>query len=247
MSYLTHFILEWGVAAHRFFECLAYFLGFQYYLYLRKRRFDPICDRNRIWIIGSALIGSVIISKIPILWEPNEILGSQVLTGKTIVGALVGGSIFVELIKKLIREPKSSGDLFCFPLIIGMIVGRIGCFLGGVHDQTFGVQTSFLGFDFGDSIMRHPTQLYEILFLLIMFFFLKKFQKKLMNKNGALFQTFLLSYFVFRLCVDTLKPLYIIHWLGLSSTQILSLVGCSYSVFMLSKINIKKDIQFNKN
>ncbi len=44
---------------------------------------------------------------------------------KTIVGGLLGGILGVEIAKKLVGIKHSSGDLFCFPIILGIMIGRI--------------------------------------------------------------------------------------------------------------------------
>lgn len=93
---------------------------------------------------------------------------SQVLMpggGKTIVGGLLGSWFAVELGKKLEGITTRTGDLFAIPLCIGIAVGRVGCLLAGLADDTYGKPTSLLwAVDFGDGIARHPTQAYEILF-----------------------------------------------------------------------------------
>jgi len=87
--------------------------------------------------------------------------------GKTIVGALVFGLISVELFKRYIGVHQSTGDLYAIPLALGIAIGRIGCFLTGLSDNTYGTPTNLpWAIDFGDGIPRHPTQLYEIVFLL---------------------------------------------------------------------------------
>jgi len=87
--------------------------------------------------------------------------------GKTIVGALIFGLISVELFKRYIGVHQSTGDLYAIPLALGIAVGRIGCFLTGLSDNTYGTPTNLpWAIDFGDGIPRHPTQLYEIVFLL---------------------------------------------------------------------------------
>ncbi len=89
--------------------------------------------------------------------------------GKTIVGALVFGLIAVELFKRYIGLHQSTGDLYAIPLALGIAIGRIGCFLTGLSDNTFGTPTNLpWAIDFGDGIPRHPTQLYEIAFLLLL-------------------------------------------------------------------------------
>jgi prolipoprotein diacylglyceryltransferase len=79
-------------------------------------------------------------------------------------------------------------------------VGRIGCFLTGLADNTYGTPTGLpWGVDFGDRIHRHPTQLYEIAFLMILIPLLwhllertvvfsqagAKQRRKIMNANEA--------------------------------------------------------------
>jgi phosphatidylglycerol---prolipoprotein diacylglyceryl transferase len=89
--------------------------------------------------------------------------------GKTIVGALIFGLISVELMKRYIGVRRSTGDLYAIPLALGIAIGRIGCFLTGLSDNTYGTPTNLPGaVNFGDGIPRHPTQLYEIIFLLIL-------------------------------------------------------------------------------
>ena len=85
---------------------------------------------------------------------------------KTIVGGLLGGWAGVELAKRLMRIRHSTGDAFVFPLILGMAIGRVGCFLTGLSDNTCGLPTRLpWGIDFGDGLPRHPAQLYDIVFL----------------------------------------------------------------------------------
>ena len=48
------------------------------------------------------------------------------------------------------------------PILIGIVIGRIGCLLAGLQDVTYGNPTSLpWGVDFGDGIPRHPTQFYD--------------------------------------------------------------------------------------
>jgi prolipoprotein diacylglyceryltransferase len=48
------------------------------------------------------------------------------------------------------------------PLAVGVAVGRIGCYLAGLDDFTYGTPTTLpWGHDFGDGALRHPVQLYE--------------------------------------------------------------------------------------
>jgi prolipoprotein diacylglyceryltransferase len=146
------------------------------------------------------------------------------LGGKTIVGGLLGGWAGVEIAKKRLGIAHSTGDGYVFPLVLGMSVGRIGCFLTGLADHTYGTHTSLpWAVDFGDG-PRHPTQLYEIGFLLLVgAVFLARLRRP--RANGELFRLFMLGYFAFRLVVEFIKPRYTIPYVGLSSIQIASLIG----------------------
>ena len=82
------------------------------------------------------------------------------------VGGLIGGLIAVEWTKRWLRVTIPTGDLLVVPLVAGIAIGRIGCFLTGLADRTYGLATGLpWGVDFGDGVLRHPTQIYEIVFL----------------------------------------------------------------------------------
>jgi phosphatidylglycerol---prolipoprotein diacylglyceryl transferase len=118
----------------------------------------------------------------------------------------------------------STGDVFVMPLIFGTAIGRIGCFLTGLGDRTYGMVTRLpWGVDFGDGLLRHPTQLYEILFLLGLFFVLR-WRRGYGLRSGELFRFYVVGYLGFRLWVDGLKP--DVHLLGgLSAVQVACVVG----------------------
>ena len=143
------------------------------------------------------------------------------------MGGLFGGLLGVELAKSIIGEKKSSGDLFTLPIIVGIIIGRIGCFFSGIKEFTYGKETtSIFGIDLGDGVQRHPIALYEIIFLLFLFLLIKRLQKEKF-KSGSLFKLFMLSYFGFRFLIEFLKPNTFLFF-GLSSIQYLCLICFLY-------------------
>jgi phosphatidylglycerol:prolipoprotein diacylglycerol transferase len=82
--------------------------------------------------------------------------------GRSIEGALAGAIIAIEILKTRSGIRGSTGLRFVAPLAASIAVGRIGCFLAGLDDMTYGTPTSLpWGVDFGDGIKRHPVQLYE--------------------------------------------------------------------------------------
>ncbi|MBI3229731.1 MAG: prolipoprotein diacylglyceryl transferase, partial [Burkholderiales bacterium] len=113
-----------------------------------------------------------------------------------------------------------------FPILLGIIVGRIGCFLAGLQDGTFGVPSTLpWAVDFGDGIARHPTQLYEIIFALAMWAICRHWRVALAPSSGLLFKILLASYLLWRLLVDGIKPVpYAMLW-GWSGIQWLCFVA----------------------
>ncbi|HEV3141144.1 MAG TPA: prolipoprotein diacylglyceryl transferase family protein [Vicinamibacterales bacterium] len=202
----------WRLHPHVVFELLAYAIGFQTYLWLRRRRGDPIGAETRWWIVIVAALGGLLGSQLLAGLESPAVVATYwrqplvLFSGKTIVGGLIGGTIAVEWTKRALGVATRTGDLFAVPLAIGIAVGRIGCFLTGLADQTYGTPTAFwTAIDFGDGIPRHPTQLYEIAFLLMLAAALTALRGRL-PRTGDEFRAFMVAYFAFRLAVDGLKP-----------------------------------------
>ena len=219
---------------HALTELLGMFVGFRYFLFLRNKSTDIIPVNNRIVIILGALFGALFGSRLTGILEDVSQLKDQahlwqaILQNKSIAGGLVGGLFGVELVKKWIGEKNNSGDLFVFPLLLSMIIGRIGCFSMGIHETTYGIPTnSFLGMDLGDGIHRHPVMLYELLFLGLLWIILFQIKRKGSLPNGNLFKIFLISYLIFRFVMEYLKP--DIHYiLGMGAIQITCLIGLIY-------------------
>jgi phosphatidylglycerol:prolipoprotein diacylglycerol transferase len=217
---------------HLILEYLAFFVAFRYYVFLRKNTNDVISYTNRLSIILGATLGALIGSRLigflenPIL-DFNKANILLLLNVKTIMGGLFGGLIGVEIAKKIVGEKNSSGDLFTFPIILGIAIGRVGCFLMGINEFTYGIETNFfMGMNLGDGLSRHPISLYEIIFLLMLFFFFKKTKNHLLD-NGDLFKWFMICYFGFRFFIEFLKP-NVFYTFGLSSIQWLCIVCLIY-------------------
>jgi phosphatidylglycerol---prolipoprotein diacylglyceryl transferase len=179
------------------------------------------------------MLGALVGAKVLVLLQHIYLVGHWqqflllLIQGKTVVGALLGGLIGVELTKKIIGVNRSTGDVFVYPLIVGTAIGRIGCFLTGLSDKTYGIATTLpWGVDFGDGIPRHPTQLYEILFLLCLIIFLK-FRSRYQRQAGDLFKFYLIAYLGFRFLIDFIKPDF--HpILGMSAIQIACVLAIIY-------------------
>ena len=210
---------------HYIFETLAFLIGIRVYYFLKKKVVDPISDENRLWIMLGAMIGALIGSRvIAALEDPESIKHLSLLaffSNKTIAGGFIGGLFGVELIKKVIGVKIASGDLYVIPIIVALFIGRIGCFLMGIDEPTFGVETHFfMGMDLGDGLKRHPVALYEMIYMVFLFLIFISLKKSLIN--GDRFKLFMVLYFLYRFLVEFIKPyhslfldLSVIHWISL--------------------------------
>jgi len=228
-----------SVLIHPILESVGIFIAMRYYAFLRKRNKSSLSTIQSFGIIIGALVGALLGSKIiGTLENPQAFLDAEnqflfFWTSNTIVGGLTFGLIGVELTKKIIGHKEITGDLIVFPLILAMIIGRIGCFLTGIYEQTYGIETtSIFGMDLGDGLLRHPVALYEIVYLILLWIFLIIVQKKYIYPSGYLFKVFMLAYFLFRFCLDFIKPIHPL-FLGLSSIQLTCVCVIIYYIFKL--------------
>src|SRR5688572_18202019 len=98
--------LQVPAVVHTIFEAVAFFIGFRYYVYLKKREGDTIPMMNRIWIIVGAACGALIGSRLIGAFEnpgwmsnPSFINVFAAFNNKTIIGGLYGGLLGVEITK----------------------------------------------------------------------------------------------------------------------------------------------------
>ena len=213
-------------AWHPLFETLAYAGGYAVFRFQRARRGDILAEPQRWTILAAAAVGALVGSRflgiaeqfptVLAAWHAHQLFALLIAPGgKTIVGGLLGGWIGVELVKGLTGIRSRTGDLFALPLCIGIAIGRIGCFLAGLADDTYGKPTSLpWGVNFGDGIPRHPTQLYELLFLAVLGYILWKWNAK-PHTNGVIFRAFMAAYLGWRLLIDFLKPQPLMHGLNM--------------------------------
>lgn len=226
-----------SISAHQAFECLAYFVGFRLFLMERRRAGDVIAPRMRWSLVAAAIIGGAFGSRL-LFWleDPSETLfrlddPMYLLAGKTVVGGLIGGLVGVEVTKRALGVTTRTGDLLAVPLTVGIAIGRIGCFLAGLSDRTYGIATSLpWGVDFGDGIRRHPAQLYETMFLAGLAAVLAVVARR-PHANGHVFRLFMMAYMAFRVLADAIKPDPRLA-LGLSAIQWAALLTLGYYVFL---------------
>lgn len=169
-----------------------------------EKRLALLDTTNRRWVTAGALIGAMVGAKLGLLlYMPVEewitSIRSLLLSewgGRTILGALFGGFVGVEVAKKALGITVATGDPYAIGLPLGQALGRIGCFIGGCcHGKPTGDTLASLG------VVSHPAQLYEAaldLGLAITLFAIRKRPRP----SGVLFRYYLLSYAAIRFVMD---------------------------------------------
>ena len=238
---LESLIIHDAATAHLFhtaMEWLALSGGFLLYRKLKSRsgKAESAWSRGSMMVLIGCLLGAGIGNKLvallqypqvwPLLW--NGQTGSfwlTVFSGQSVVGGLLGGWIGVEVGKKFSGIRSRTGDDFVVPILAGLMIGRTGCFIAGLHDGTYGIHTDWpWAVDFGDG-PRHPTQLYEWLAAAVALTAWPWWRRFFAHEAGLAFRVMMSGYLVWRLLIDGLKPVPPGWPLGLSGIQWVCLLG----------------------
>lgn len=161
---------------------------------------------NGLIVAASALVGGIIGAKLPI-WVANlpRIIAHpsalSVLSGRTIVGGIIGGALAVYVVKRRLGIEQKLGNYLVPSLCAGIFLGRLGCFFTGC---CYGTATNLpWAVDFGDHIARHPTQLYEALFVLVLLVVAQVSLERF--EPGRLFRLFVIVYFTWRFAIEFVR------------------------------------------
>jgi phosphatidylglycerol:prolipoprotein diacylglycerol transferase len=229
------------ILSYDVFVTLGFLTGMMVFFYQYQRKEDSYGHFINLFI--AALIGGAIGAKLPIwIFNYKEILGHSLsivtlLSGKTVLGGIIGGWIAVEIEKHRLGIKRKTGDIFAPALALGEAVGRIGCFLNGCCG---GIPSTLpWAMDFGDGILRHPTQLYMSAFAMLLFIFLWSIKGK-MKREGDLFRTYLIIYFTFRFFIEFIRTNQIFAF-GLTGFQLVSVLVVLYALLLWNRLPL-----FNK-
>jgi phosphatidylglycerol---prolipoprotein diacylglyceryl transferase len=138
----------------------------------------------------------------------NLWLSGDVQIARSIVGSLAGAIFAIELFKWSRGLKGSTGLIFVPAFATTVVVGRWGCFLSGLSDETHGTPSNLpWAVDLGDGILRHPVQLYEsfamLAFLLVVLVLIGQ-RNGWFLRNG--FYALVLFYATQRFAWEFLKP-----------------------------------------
>ena len=169
-------------------------------------------------IFTAALVGipsGIVISRllhVIDLWDyyiqnPGEIIGGS---GLTIYGAVLGAALGIWVYSRFSKLRFGYiADLIVPGLILAQVVGRVGCTINGC---CYGLPTSLpwgIVYTHPDSLAHigvavHPTQVYEIIYLL-MIFGVALWLRGWLRPDGLLFLVYLGLYSAWRVGIDFLR------------------------------------------
>jgi len=171
-------------------------------------------DNIMLWLTIALIIGARLFDVL--FWDfgyysknPIEILAIW-QGGLSFHGGLLGIVITTYLLcKKYKIKFRNFADIFVVPLALAQAFGRIGNFING---ELYGFPTKLpWGINFaneldalGNPVFRHPSQLYEVMYNLIIFAVLWKLKDKKMPQ-GYLFAIFLVMYSLFRSITEFIR------------------------------------------
>jgi len=228
------------IPSYTFFVALGFFAGVGVYIYESKQKKDT--NEKTLYIAIWSITGGILGAKM-LDWLINiDFIFKNIsnidflISGRTIIGGLIGGYIGANLTKKYLGIKSRKGNLFAPGIALGVAIGRIGCFLRGC---CYGKKCNLpWGVDFGDKIIRHPTQLYESLFMLGMFIYLQLIKNKKSIQPGQLFTNLMVSYFTFRFLIEFIREERATP-IGLTYFQFI----CIFAILFLLKDKLIKPIK----
>jgi phosphatidylglycerol:prolipoprotein diacylglycerol transferase len=205
--------------------------------------FDQITNFAFFVIIGGLIMAKVV----NILYEWRTYLHNPaaIFSGYTgsFFGAVIGGVLVGVAYTKKAKIPTwRLADVIALYIPLGHILGRLGCLLSGC---CYGIESSLpwaLPCAAGDSALRHPTQIYEMvansLIFLILFVFDRRIQQgKNRYFNGFLFGLYVSLYCFARTVVEAYRDSQILAFGWLRTTQVFALgVGLVVLLFLLFRI-----------
>ncbi|HBL35805.1 MAG TPA: hypothetical protein DDZ55_03245 [Firmicutes bacterium] len=214
----------------------------------RKRKiatFEQIIDFAFYVIIGGLIFAKLV----NVLYEYRSYLDNpaSIFSGFTgsFFGAVIGGVLVgVWYTKKASIDTWHLADLIALYIPLGHILGRVGCLLSGC---CYGVESQVpwaLPCAAGDHLLRHPTQIYEILANLLIFLVLLYYDRRAQRQPnryfaGLIFGLYVGLYCLARTVVEIFRDSQILAFGWLRTTQVFSL-GIAVVVFAYIIIRQKK-------
>jgi len=197
-------------------------------------------------VINAALVGipsGIIFARVLHvidLWDyymanPGKIIGGE---GLTIYGAVLGAALGIWIYSRFSKTSFGYlADVLAPGIILAQAIGRVGCTLNGC---CYGVETDIfcaIIYTSPDShgpigIPVHPTQIYEIIFNLIVFGVLLSLRGRF-RPPGSLFLIYLTIYSLWRLGIDFIRD-GTDFLFGLHEAQVISIIVLIITITLMA-------------
>ena len=156
-------------------------------------------DSRLTWVYFFGLFGALLGAKLAFLLAEGWFYRDNwiaLLSGRSITGGLLGGYIAVEIGKRILKYPHTTGDVFAIVTPIGLILGRVGCVFAGccpgsVCEESWWTMTD------GQGIARWPAAPVELLFNMVLLVWAIVATRSDWQK-GNRFHIYLIAYGTFR-------------------------------------------------
>ena len=169
--------------------------------------------------------------------------------GLAIYGGVLGATLGIWIYLKLSRRQRKDQhfgfftDLVAPGIILAQAIGRVGCTINGCcygklapdwlpWSVVYTHPNSYAPLN----VPLHPTQVYEIIFCLIAFAILLRIRGRLEPMEGALFLVYLIMYSGWRFGIGYLRSDLEFTPLGLSQSQIISIVVLAVGIILLARL-----------
>ena len=201
-----------------------------------NKTFNKNSDKIYIIFVFSIVFGWIGAHVFDVIAK-KQVLGHA---GFTFLGGLIfGAAFFVIIFVRYYNTHKllTALNVVVTPLILGHAIGRIGCYFSGCCYGTVIDHSNYLSLFF----LRHPTQIYESIFLFLLFAFLNLKEK--MQFQISNIYIYLVIYGVWKFLIEFLRGDYRgQHLGGLSPSQWISLFIifciCLFLIIKASKKNL---------
>jgi phosphatidylglycerol:prolipoprotein diacylglycerol transferase len=183
------------------------------------------------------------------LYKDNlgQIIGGE---GLTIYGAVLGAALAIWIYSRFSNFKFAyAADVIAPGIILAQAIGRVGCTINGC---CYGTATSLpwgivytnadsLGYKASQALLPgmglHPTQVYEIIFLSILFVVLLRLKGRL-KPNGSLFLIYLGGYSLWRIGIDFIRdgtP----FLFGLHQAQVIGIIVVIVTVVLMLRSRVR--------
>ncbi len=209
------------IDTHLLFSALGLLVGLA--LYYRALRGRGLLGPTVVWVSLAVLVGGVVGARLVLAWDHLDDLrslgGLSLMTaiersGKSLIGAIVGGYVAGFLAKRALGYRELTGDCYALALAVGVAIGRVGCLLS---ELPLGVPT---GLSVGVSVApeaaarfascpgcelpMHPVMLYEIAFNAVAALLIVRYGRRV-PVRGDLLKLYLVAGLSFRFANEWLR------------------------------------------